>query len=61
MTPGSALSLGILMGVILTVFCMWCLDGEKTGEVKDSEVEAWREHSRWNEEWKKQREDGESE
>ena len=53
MTPDSALSLGILMGVILTVFCMFCLDGQKRGEVKDSELVAWRE---WNEEWKKQKE-----
>lgn len=59
MTPGSALSLGILLGVILTVFCMWCLDGEKRGEVKDSEFEAWREHCNWNEEWDRQREESE--
>lgn len=38
------LVLGIVVGVILTLFCMFCIDANrKNGEATDAELEAWRE------------------
>lgn len=43
---------GILIGVVVALFTMFCLDAaEKDARISDSELEAWKEHL------KKERED----
>jgi hypothetical protein len=50
---GGMLSLGILIGVILTLFCVFCVDAMKRdNKIADSELEAWQE---WREEWRQKR------
>lgn len=43
---------GILVGVIVTLFCVFCIDAAaRDARISDSEIEAWKEHL------KKERED----
>lgn len=40
----NTLVLGIIVGVILTLFCIFCLDATaRDARISDSELEAWRE------------------
>lgn len=40
----NTLVLGIIVGVILTLFCIFCLDAAaRDARIADSELEAWRE------------------
>jgi len=48
------LVLGIVIGIILTLFCMFCLDAwALDNRISDSELEAWED---WQEEWDKRKE-----
>ena len=50
------LVLGIVIGIILTLFCMFCLDAwALDNRISDSEIEAWEERQ-WREEWDKRKE-----
>lgn len=44
------LLLGILLGVALTMLCLWLM--ERSAGVTDAEVEAWLD---WREEWKRRK------
>lgn len=48
----NTLVIGIIAGVILTLFCMFCIDADAA--VSDARMlEAWEEE--WREEWEKRR------
>jgi len=51
--PVNPLVLGIVVGIILTLFCMFCLDAwALDNRLDDSELEAWEERQ-WREEWER--------
>ena len=50
----NALVLGIVVGVILTLFCMYCLDATASdARISESEMDAWED---WQDEWGKRKE-----
>jgi|GEM_PF-6961231 len=45
--------LGIIVGVILTLFCIFCIDAwDRNNRLSDSEIEAWED---WCEEWERRK------